>query len=718
VLSRLRQSLHAHSRARRLVEGLAVALVVGGLVAAAGRTGFIEAFELKTLDQRFNWRADSTPEHPDIVVVELTDSDLEAVEKEMKQAWPWDRRAYGLAVQWLTEAGAKAIFLDFSFQDSHARFPASDEKFAEAVKAAGNTYIIATFNAPVQRHPEDLPALHERSAGAAPAWMASYPTVTPPLKELIGAARGIVSPTYGKLDKDADGIARRMPVGHAHEGHAYLTPAVAMAAAYLGAPVALEENGARIGDRLLPVDERGRFLIDWHARPRDYNPKGFTLGGVIANRQGKAKVKYDPADFRGKLVFVGATAEGLFDFKVAPTGTMAGVEVHAAAADAILSDRFVTREPRWAAALSALGLAALAGACGLFLRIRTLVPLIACAAAGYTGVAYWSLGEPALWIDLVAPLAALLLSTTGAALVNYAIEGRQRRDIRAKFGTYLTPEYVGLLEENPGLFKLGGEERVGTAFFSDLSGFTAMSEKMTASELVARMNEYLTLMTRSIKNFRGTVDKYEGDAIVAFWNAPIPQPDHALLACRAALDNQKELAGLRERWQRDYGVTVVARIGINTGKMIFGNMGSEEKFNYTMMGDPVNLASRLEGANKDYGTWIMIGPETHAMVKDELECRELDLIKVKGKQIPVTVYEVICEKGGLDGRTKECLERYTNGLEAYRMKQFLAAERLFREALEIKADDGPSRLYLERSRHLLEKPPEPGWTYIYEKKDK
>jgi adenylate cyclase len=165
-------------------------------------------------------------------------------------------------------------------------------------------------------------------------------------------------------------------------------------------------------------------------------------------------------------------------------------------------------------------------------------------------------------------------------------------------------------------------------------------------------------------------------------------------------------------------VAVVARIGINTGKMIFGNMGSDEKFNYTMMGDPVNLASRLEGANKDYGTWIMIGPETYELVKDAMECRELDLIKVKGKQIPVTVYEVLCEKGRLDARTREGLDRYTIGLSAYRMKQFHAAERAFLEALEILPEDGPSKLYVDRSRKLVAEPPSPHWTYIYEKHDK
>ncbi|NUN48349.1 MAG: adenylate/guanylate cyclase domain-containing protein [Candidatus Brocadiae bacterium] len=718
-LSRLRHHLHTHSRTRRLVEGLGVALAVGLLFASLGRTESLDNLERRTLDQRFRTYADRVAPHPDILVLPLTDGDLEAVEQKMKRGWPWDRQAYAIAIEWLNNAGAKAIFLDFSYQDSHGSFPASDTKFAEAVRKAGNVHILVTLNSPVQRSPDRLPALHERSAGTAPPWMKEYPTMNAPLPELVAAARSLVSPGWGADEKDPDEMGRSYAVGHAHQGRAYLTPAVALAAHALDAPVTFEDGAARIGGTRIPLDPNGTFRVRWHARQGKYNPKGFTLGGVIANRQKSAAVIYDPADFRGKIVLIGASAEGLGDIKSTPVEkSLYGVEVHATALDTILTQAFVRRVGPAAFAALIFAHALLAGVGGLLLRIRWLLVLVLLAGGAHVAGAWHLLGAHNLWVDVVAPLGSLLVATTGSALVNFAVEDRQRRDIRAKFGTYLTPEYVRLLEDNPSLFSLGGVERVGTAFFSDLSGFTAMSEKMTPGELVARMNEYLTLMTRSIKRFNGTVDKYEGDAIVAFWNAPIEQPDHALLACRAALDNQRELAQLRERWKASFGVSVVARIGINTGGMIFGNMGSEDKFNYTMMGDPVNLAARLESANKDYGTFLMIGQGTWELVKDSMECRELDLIKVKGKQIPVTVYELLCEKGSLGRKTGEMLERYTLGLQAYRMKQFLAAERLFGEALEIDPEDGPSKLYLERSRHLVAKPPEASWTYIYEKKDK
>ncbi|MEK7469630.1 MAG: adenylate/guanylate cyclase domain-containing protein [Planctomycetota bacterium] len=717
-LSTLRQTLHHHSQARRGLEALVVALVVGAALSLAGRNEVLDHFERGTLDDRFNWYANPAKVHEDIVVVELTDDDLDSVYKVNKQVWPWPRSAYALAVDWLTSAGAKAVFLDFSFQDDHGRYPEQDKRLSEKVTAAGNVYILATFNAPVQRFEERIPALHSRATGTAPAWMKSYPTITGPLDALITGAKGIVSPTYGVDENDPEGVARRYPIGHAHGGRAFPSPAVALAADYLGQPVALDGRGASIGDRRIDIDERGLFSLNWKAKCREYNPKRFTLAGIIANKQGKAAEKYDPEEFRGKIVLIGAAAEGLNDFKASPLSRVLGVEIHAAALDTILQNEIVHRVPYGVVVAAIFGLALLAAAAGIRMRIRFLVPLVIAVAAGYVGLAFWLLGHRQIWLDVVSPVTALVLATTGSALVNYAVEGRQKRDIRSKFGTYLTPEYVTMLEENPGLFKLGGEERVGTAFFSDLSGFTAMSEKMTASELVSRMNEYLTLMTNSIKRFKGTVDKYEGDAIVAFWNAPIEQKDHAVLACRAALDNQKELAGLRERWMKSYGVSVLARIGLNTGKMIFGNMGSDDKFNYTMMGDPVNLAARLESANKDYGTYLMIGQDTYELVKDVMECRELDLIKVKGKQIPVTVYELLCEKGRLEPRTRECLDRYNLGLQAYRLKQFLAAEQRFLEALEIDPKDSPSKLYVERSRALVEKPPEPGWTYIYEKKDK
>lgn len=706
-----------------MAEGVAVALLAGALAALTGRTAVIEDFENNTLDLRFSHYAASQPEDPRIVVVEITDKDLEDFAEKQNVLWPWGRDAYALAVNWLYAAGAKAVFLDLSFQDPHASRGDKDPKLADAMKKAGNVYVLATFDTSLQRYPDRVPALLQRAAGEAPAWMRSSRYGTAPLDAYLGTAKGVLTPMYGKEEKDADGKARRYPVGIAFQGKAFHSPGVAMAAEALGKPVVLDPHGFSIGDTRIPVDERGLFILDWHAPRGAFNPKGFSLGNVIVNEVARLQKKapanpYDPADFKDKLVFIGASAEGLFDLKVSPLGTVLGVEIHAMAADTILKRADIRRAPRSVSVLGAFGLALFAGIASLTLRIRTALPLSALLGFGWIALAWHLLGNSQVWLDVVSPAGALGLSALGAALVNYAVEGRQKRDIRAKFGTYLTPEYVKMLEDNPDLFKLGGEERTGTAFFSDLSGFTAMSEKMTAGELVARMNEYLTLMTNSIKRFKGTVDKYEGDAIVAFWNAPIEQKDHAELACRAALDNQKELAGLRERWIKSYGVTVVARIGLNTGKMIFGNMGSDDKFNYTMMGDPVNLAARLESANKDYATYLMIGPETYELVKDVMECRELDLIKVKGKQIPVTVYELLCEKGRLEPRTKECLDRYTLGLQAYRMKQFHAAEQRFLEALEINPNDGPSKLYVERSRALVEKPPEPGWTYIYEKKDK
>ena len=725
ALQNLRSRIRRHPHTRRVIEGTVVALLVATAFSLVHRTETLEAFERTTLDWRFQHYAPSRPPHPDVVVVEITDDDLDSVYKATKKPWPWPRNAYGIAAKWLKEAGARSIFFDLSYQDWGAT-QATDDAFAKAAADAGNVFILATFGAPTQRYPDRLPALEGRSVGAAPAWMRRWETAIGPYDSLIPAARGIVDPSYSSMHKDHDGIARRYPAGSAFHDRAFLSPGVALAADYLGQPVAFEKDGLAIGDRHILVDASGQFPIDWHGRfPKDrqhetgaFNPKGYSLGGVIATVLKTAPKPYDPADFKGKIVLVGASAEGLFDFKSTSLGTVLGVELHAMVVDNILHREFIRRAPRAAVVGLIFGLALFSGVVGMLFPIRLTLPLVGLMGAAYVWGVYAAFGGSLVWLDFVAPLGSLGGATLASALVNYAVEGRQKRDIRNKFGTYLTPEYVKLLEENPDMFKLGGEERVGTAFFSDLSGFTAMSEKMTAAELVARMNEYLTLMTRSIKRFRGTVDKYEGDAIVAFWNAPVPQPDHAVLACRAALDNQKELAGLRERWIKDYGVTVVARIGINTGTMIFGNMGSDEKFNYTMMGDPVNLASRLEGANKDYATFKMIGPDTYELVKNDFECRELDLLKVKGKQIPVTVYELICEKGQLDSRTREALERYTLGLQAYRMKQFMASERLFNEALEIKPDDGPSKLYLERSRGLIAKPPEPGWTYIYEKKDK
>jgi adenylate cyclase len=274
------------------------------------------------------------------------------------------------------------------------------------------------------------------------------------------------------------------------------------------------------------------------------------------------------------------------------------------------------------------------------------------------------------------------------------------------FSRYMSDLLIQDLLKNPNKLRLGGEKRVLTVFFSDLAGFTSLSEKLSPEEVVALLNRYLTAMTEIILRSGGLIDKYEGDAIMAFWGAPVLQEDHALRACLAALDNQGRLEELRQEFLQAGLPPIHARIGINTGEMIIGNMGSIQRFDFTVIGDSVNLASRLEGAGKEYGVGILISEKTCSQAADRIEVRELDLLRVKGKDRPVRIYELLARKGELSEDRQKGREIFQRGLEMYRNQKWEEAGVQFREVLSVLPDDGPSQIFLRRCAKFREAPPE------------
>jgi adenylate cyclase len=289
-------------------------------------------------------------------------------------------------------------------------------------------------------------------------------------------------------------------------------------------------------------------------------------------------------------------------------------------------------------------------------------------------------------------------------------ERKQRMLIKTMFSTYVNPSVVEELILNPEKLKLGGERKELTVLFSDIEGFTTISEGMSPEQLVGLLNEYLSAMTEIIFRNDGTLDKYEGDAIMAFWGAPIPQTDHALCACLSALQMSEKLASIRSVWKQQGKPALNMRIGINTGEMVVGNLGGMGKFDYTVIGDSVNLASRLEGANKQYKTGIMVSERTYELVKDKILGRELDLIAVKGRSAPLKIFELLqLRAAGMDGTLKEFLSTYGEGFLLYRERRWDEAKKMFEQALRLKSDDYPSRLYIERATHYSVNPPPDDW---------
>ncbi|MBO7005909.1 MAG: adenylate/guanylate cyclase domain-containing protein [Pseudomonadales bacterium] len=295
----------------------------------------------------------------------------------------------------------------------------------------------------------------------------------------------------------------------------------------------------------------------------------------------------------------------------------------------------------------------------------------------------------------------------------YIAEMGQKTMIRDMFGQYLSPKVVEDLVDDPTKLSLGGEEREMTAYFSDVASFSTISENLTPSELVHVLNEYLTEMCNIIIGYEGTVDKFEGDAIIAFWGAPTVQADHARLACYASIDMNERLLELRDKWVEEGIPQLKVRMGLNSGPMVVGNMGSAQRMNYTIMGDAVNLAARLEGANKAFASRMMISESTYRACESDIDARELDTIRVVGKNEPVTVYELLNRKNQTAGPMADLVEQYARGLAAYRSMDFVGAKAMFEKCLEIVPGDGPAETFAARCESFLQYSPESGWDGVF-----
>lgn len=414
------------------------------------------------------------------------------------------------------------------------------------------------------------------------------------------------------------------------------------------------------------------------------------------------------------VAVMGLTATGTQDEGVTPLSRSYWmVGSYPTAINTMAKGRFVSRPPQWAElaamAVLAFGLALLVHGLKAKAAIAVAVAALAAVNAGiimlFTG-AY-------LWVDQVSINLAAFLPSIAILSGKFAGEEEKRRFIHGAFSMYLSQEVVKTIMDNPDALKLGGESREITTFFSDIRGFSTIAESLSPEELVHLLNEYLSEMSDAIMRNRGTIDKYEGDAIMAFWGAPLPFDDHARMACLSAVEMQRRLAELRSVWKAGGRHELYVRMGVNTGPAVAGNMGSRVRMNYTAMGDSVNLASRLEGANKQYGTSTMVSQFTYAKVKDAFRFRELDVVRVVGKTEPIAVYELIEEAGKVPERKEDVLVHYRQGLSSYKERRWQEAQSAFVRALRLDKDDGPSKLYYLRCQAFMKTPPPPGWDGVH-----
>ena len=471
----------------------------------------------------------------------------------------------------------------------------------------------------------------------------------------------------------------------------------------------------KLADRVVEADEWGKLWVSYRGPAKTF--KTISAGDVLAGRE-------NPVDFRNKLVFVGVTEIGVGDVQSTPFGSeIPGVEVHANVADNLLTGRYIL-DTGLLRGVSLLATALLALAVALFV-LRTARHRLGAAAAtvlvlGWPLLAYAAFIARGWHFLVVSPVLAGVISLVLALRVRVAAEEERAQRIRQTFEHYVSGGVVEEMIRHPERVKLGGERREMTVLFSDIRGFTSISETLDPEALVSLLNEFFTPMTRLVLENGGTLDKYMGDALMAFFGAPLAHPDHAARACRATLAMREELVRLNEGWHRDGKLpphlTLGIGIGLNSGEMSVGNVGSEVIFGYTVIGDNVNLGSRIEGLNKDYGTQILVSEHTARAAGDGFLFRELDWVRVKGKQKPVGIHELLdAAPGSPDQAGRAAL--FASGLAAYRAQDFAGAAALFADLAD-RLGDGPGRIFHERCRHYQEDPPSADWDGVEVRKTK
>ncbi len=548
--------------------------------------------------------------------------------------------------------------------------------------------------------------------------------------------------------KDRDDVARRyypmMTIGN------FLTPTFGFAAlnVALNLPdtTVADVYGGNIvlRDRVIPTFDGRSFLLNYYGPSGTFRYLKFTE--VIDDSTFKTKEELDYGEdinqfdidegtrnlLKGKIVLIGSTMPEERDYHPVPipnpdgTNTMHGVEIHATAIQNVWDQNFIRRADQNLEYSLIVFLAFLTFI--VILRIKQIkfrypalleigsILLAALLVFGVFEIAVRSFMNDSTVVNIVYPSLAVVLAYLGTAVYQYLAERQQKALIKNVFSKYISSAVVNELVANPEKAKLGGDRRELTVFFSDIAGFTSISEQFhTKPEgLVELLNEYLDEMTGIVLKHEGTLDKYEGDAIMAFWGAPIAQKDHALRTCLASLEMQKRLAVLRPNWKKQGKPALEVRIGLNTGVMIVGNMGGRDRFDYTVIGDSVNLASRLEGANKQYGSSIMISDFTYQHVKEHVAVRELDLIQVKGKTEPVKVWELLGTADmAMTDNQKQSLEIYHEGLRLYRERGWQEAIAYFQQARQLDPACHVAEIYEQRANLYQLNPPPAEWNGVF-----
>ncbi|MDG1177658.1 MAG: adenylate/guanylate cyclase domain-containing protein [SAR324 cluster bacterium] len=611
-------------------------------------------------------------------------------------SWPLKRLDIAKLTTNLKRLGAKVIALDMlmDFPNGYDEDPI----LADAMEKTGNTIVVAQLE----------------FGGDGKFKEVNYPTDT--LK--VAAESGYTNHTL-----IGNKISRVRFFPQEIKDHNVWPFAIKTLAMYKGVEPQLENGQLTIGDIVVPLDPFNDLWVDFPSLPpmatflaKD-TPAGISAAEVLLELEDIPDDEWDEETedlqelISGKIVLVGDTSEVSHDIFTSPIGEVYGIEFLANTIMTLMKNAPIRPASSQNEMLVLLILFISFVVVALIPKYENLLFLLIIAAyAGFGVLTYVYYGVA---FSMSYALIACVLSTGTINLYLFMMERKQKGFIKGAFSQYLSPTVIDQIVENPDMLELGGEKREMTPFFSDIQGFSTISEGLTPEELVQLLNEYLTAMCDIISSHQGTIDKFEGDAIIAFWGAPLDLPNHATVACHATIDMQRRGEELRKMLREQSRPLLFTRMGLNSGPVVVGNMGSAERMDYTMMGDVVNLAARLEGANKFYKTFSMISGSTYELAKDDIDSRQLDIIRVVGKNEPVPVHELLARKNETSGEMSGVVEQYMKGLKLYQDRNFSDAIAEFEKVLSIDSEDGPSQTYIKRCGMFLESPPEKDWDGVF-----
>ncbi len=700
------------------------------------RLGAIQRLELSTIDYRFQFRGPiaAVKESPHVVIVEISEDSF----RSLPERFPWPRSYYAHLLRNLKAAGARAVGIDLLFSGPDSYSPANDTALANAIQETGLAVLAGKREA-------DNDTYVTSSANE------NFSNVFYPLDRSMGLVN---------IRNDADGVYRTyntmFVIDSADAEIRIPTLGFAVLNKALGLPPGtvpdVQSGGFLYDGHEIPGNDPGSFLINFagpngtfpHIRFHDViDDETLTTNDEQALGQ-DINTFSDPSygylydsTFTGKIVLVGVTVPEYKDLFPVPIARgaqkrdnlMYGVELHANVIESVLRNNFLRVETPFTESIITLFLVLVTFIVTSLLReVKTRYHLL----VGLLGFLF-TLAEIAIILGaalfvfvhfnyvmsvvsgIVAVMAGYVMSTT----YHLVAERKERMLIKSMFSTYVNPSLVDELVAHPEKLVLGGQREELTVLFSDIEGFTARSERLSPEHLVGILNEYFSVMSGLIFKNDGTLDKYEGDAIMAFWGAPIPQADHAYRACLTALEMQQSITEINVEWKKLDRSPLRVRIGLNTGEMVVGNMGAIGKFAYTVIGDSVNLASRLEGANKEYRTGIMVSHRTYELVRDRILGRELDRIAVKGRSEPVRVYELLGVRAEvMSPAIEQFLAHYEEGMVCSFSRRWTEAIAAFEAALALLPQDYPSQLHLNRIHDYQQSPPPDDWDGVFVMKSK